>query len=128
MEKKLLFSLSKDNGDFIVTPFKGSGKGGQKRNKTSSACRISHPASGAVAECQDERYFHVNQQRAFERLLKREEFKAWLRLETARKTGQLMGLEEKVEREMKNVRVDVKDEHGIWVDEKDAHIALAEKH
>jgi protein subunit release factor B len=117
MKKELLFSLSKEKGDFIVTPFKGSGKGGQKRNKTSSACRISHPASGAVAECQDERYFHVNRQRAFERLLEKKEFKNWLKLETAKKTGQLIGLEEKVEREMKNVRVDVKDDNGKWVDE-----------
>jgi protein subunit release factor B len=118
MGKELLFSLSKDSGDFIVTPFKGSGKGGQKRNKTSSACRISHPASGAVAECQEERYFHVNRQRAFERLLERKEFKAWLKLETARRTGQLVEIEEKVEREMRNVRVDVKDGQGRWVDER----------
>jgi protein subunit release factor B len=118
MEKELLFSLSKDNGDFIVTPFKGSGKGGQKRNKTSSACRIAHPASGAVAECQEERYFHVNRQRAFERLLERKEFKAWLKLETAKRMGQLADIDEKVEREMRNVRVDLKDETGRWVDEK----------
>ncbi len=46
--KELLFSLSKAKGDFIVQPFKGSGKGGQKRNKTMSACRIIHPESGAL--------------------------------------------------------------------------------
>ena len=51
--RELIMSLSKDKGDFVVTPFKGSGKGGQKRNKTMSACRITHPASGAVSECQE---------------------------------------------------------------------------
>lgn len=56
MEKKkktLLFSLSKDKGDFIVENIRCQGHGGQKVNKTSSGARITHPASGAVAECQE---------------------------------------------------------------------------
>jgi protein subunit release factor B len=68
-EKELLFSLSKSKGDFIVQPFIGSGKGGQNRNKVMTACRIIHPESGAISECQEERSFEQNKKKAFERLM-----------------------------------------------------------
>jgi peptide chain release factor 1 len=112
-EKPLLFSLSKAKGDFVVTPFKGSGKGGQKRNKTMSCCRISHPASGAVAECQDERSFEQNKKRAFRRLLEKPEFVRWHKIETSRRLGLLANVDEEVEREMNNIRVEVMQD-GKW--------------
>lgn len=116
-DKTLLFSLSKDQKDFIVQPFKGSGKGGQKRNKTMSACRIIHPASGTVSECQEERSFEQNKQKAFERLMEKSEFKNWLEIEKARATGMLYNVERNVEEQMRdsNIRVEVKDENGNWV-------------
>ena len=112
--RTLLFSLSKDKKDFIVQPFKGSGKGGQKRNKTMSACRIIHPASGAVSECQEERSFEQNKQRAFDRLLNKKKFLAWLELEKCRATGMLSNVEKRVEEEMRdsNLLIEVKDENG----------------
>lgn len=70
MEKELLMSLSKENGDFIVEPYKGSGKGGQHRNKTMSGCRIKHPDSGSVAECCSERSFYQNRSKAFKKTYK----------------------------------------------------------
>jgi len=45
-KKELLFSLTKK--DFKVETFRGSGAGGQHRNKTDSAVRIKHPASGRL--------------------------------------------------------------------------------
>lgn len=71
--KELLFSLNKK--DFIVEYYKASGKGGQKRNKCETAVRIKHPASGAVAQCADERSQFQNKKRAFERLVETKEFK-----------------------------------------------------
>lgn len=116
MTKKLLFSLSKSKGDFIVQPFKGSGKGGQKRNKTMSCCRITHPASGAISECQEERSFEQNKKKAFRRLLEKEEFKKWHKLECAKQLGQIGIIEDEVSREMKNIKVEVfKD--GKWTEE-----------
>lgn len=112
--RKLLFSLSKAKGDFVVTPYKGSGKGGQKRNKTMSCCRISHPASGAVAECCDERSFEANKKKAFKRLLEKPDFVSWHKIATAKHMGRIAGVEEWVEKEMKKVKVEViKD--GNWV-------------
>lgn len=113
--KELLFSLSKDKGDFVVQPFKGSGNGGQKRNKTMSACRISHPASGAVSECQEERSYEQNKKKAFRRLLEKSAFTAWHRLECGRRMGTIANIEDQVEAEMKHVLVEtVRD--GKWVE------------
>ena len=118
MGKELLFTLSKDNGDFIVQPFKGSGKGGQKRNKTMSACRIIHPASGAVSECQEERSFEQNRKKAFERLVEKPLFKTWHRFEVARQMGYMDEIEAKVEEDMKNIRVEIR-HNERWIDEAD---------
>jgi len=116
-DRKLLFSLSKSQGDFVVTPYRGSGKGGQKRNKTFSGCRVTHSATGLFVECEEERSFETNKRRAFERLVNKPEFKTWLMVETAKFQGRFKDLDAKVAREMCNIRVDVKDEKGRWVPE-----------
>jgi len=112
-ERKLLFSLTKK--DFVVETFRGSGAGGQHRNKADSAVRIKHPASGAVAECQEERSQHQNKKKAFERLIASETFRRCHRL----KCSELMAgetTEEKVRRMMapRFVRIEGKDENGRW--------------
>lgn len=66
MARQLLFRLTKK--DFIVEPFRGEGKGGQKCNKTLSCCRIRHPASGAEGIGTEQRSFPQNKRKAFERL------------------------------------------------------------
>lgn len=98
---ELLFSLSKKRGDFVVQPFKGSGKGGQKRNKTMSACRIIHPESGAVAECQEERSYHQNLKKAFRRLLEKPEFVHWHKAKCAEVMGIKATTKEEVDRMMR---------------------------
>lgn len=102
MAKELLFSLSKDNGDFVVEPYKGSGNGGQHRNKTMSGCRIKHPASGVVVEDCSERSFFQNRKRAFVKLTGHPEFQKWLRLESARRLGTVADAEAYAEAEIHN--------------------------
>ncbi len=52
----------------VVDSFKSGGPGGQHANKTASAVRITHPATGVVAQCQDHRDRSRNQQDALHRL------------------------------------------------------------
>ncbi len=51
-----------------VDRFRASGPGGQKRNKTSSAVRLRHAASGLSAVATESRSQHENRERALRRL------------------------------------------------------------
>lgn len=114
MAKELLFSLTAK--DFVFTYSRGTGAGGQKRNKTESHVRVFHPASGASAECDETRSQHDNKAIAFRKLAESATFKKWHHLEVARRTGALAEMEERVNREMRvNTKVEAKDENGRWV-------------
>lgn len=82
---RLLFSLTKK--DFELQTFRCSGKGGQNVNKVETGVRIIHPASGARAECCEQRYQHQNKVLAFKKLLETPVFKAWHKIECAKHLG-----------------------------------------
>jgi len=115
-ERILLFSVIASDCRFDY--YRGSGKGGQKRNKTSNAVRCTHLASGAVGQSEDTRSQLKNKQIAFRRMSDTDTFKKWHRLETARRTGRIHDVEEAVGREMRphNLKVEVKRD-GKWCDE-----------
>jgi protein subunit release factor B len=121
--RELLFSVTKD--DFELQTFRAGGKGGQGQNKRSTGVRLIHKESGARGEARDERSFDQNRKNAFLRLVESKEFKAWHKLETARRLwqhGELKRqgsmLDQYMETAMnpKNIRVEVKDEQGRWVE------------
>lgn len=116
MGRELLFSVTRK--DLVITPYKGSGAGGQNRNKRETACRIHHPDSGVTTQAEEHRTFEQNRKAAFLRLTNHPKFKIWL----AQMQQIAMGypsIEETVAEQMKekNLRVEVKDENGRWVAE-----------
>lgn len=121
-ERELILSLRKN--DFIVTPFKSSGPGGQHRNKTATAIRIVHPASGARAEATEHKSQAQNKRAAWERLQETSLFKLWLRksiaeasLSADQRKAREKSIAQAVERQMTPDKIiaEVQDETGKWV-------------
>jgi protein subunit release factor B len=111
MSRELVFSVTAADCDWSYT--RGTGKGGQKKNKTNSAVHCTHRASGAHGYAEDTREQHKNRSIAFERMCKTKEFETWRHTEFLRRTGAEAAIQEKVERGMKQVRVEIKEE-GLW--------------
>jgi len=111
MRKKIL-TLSRK--DFRVDTFRGSGPGGQHRNKTDSAVRITHTESGAVSESKTEKSQHQNRKKAFHKLPNNPKFKLWL----SRKIHEISTgktIEERVEESFhhENLKIESKKD-GKW--------------
>lgn len=77
-KKRKWFSITAK--DCKWTYYKGSGKGGQKKNKTENAARCFHEPSGAVGKAEDTRYKKENKKIAFERMARSKEFQEWIKL------------------------------------------------
>lgn len=111
--RQKLFSVTLK--DCRVDTFCTGGHGGQNQNAKKMGVRITHPPSGAVGECREERYQHTNKVRAFTRMAKTREFLAWARLVAAElRSGK--SVDQIVDEAMdpKHIRVEVKDEAGRW--------------
>ena len=113
MSKELLFSVTKK--DFDVTWFSGTGSGGQYRNKHQNCCRIIHKESGAIGTGQSQRDRLSNQKEAFNNIVSSVKFQNWLKIQTSKALGEYADIENKVEKEMGNIKVEVI-ENGKWVD------------
>ena len=116
MTKQLLFSVTAK--DCRMDVFRAGGKGGQHQNKTSSAVRFTHIASGAVGESREERSQLQNKQLAWKRMAQSKEFQLWNKKETARRLGLESAIEKSVESQMQEryIRTEVHDEDGRWVE------------
>ena len=114
MTKQLLFSVTA--ADCLWNYERGTGAGGQKRNKTESKVRCTHFASGAVGVSDETRSQHQNKRLAFVAMLATPAFKAWHQREVSRRLGDELAVERAVELAMhpKNLRLEVKDD-GKWV-------------
>ena len=110
--KELLFSVTKN--DLEVDWFSGTGCGGQYRNKHQNCCRIRHKDSGAIATGQSQRDRVSNLKEAMENLTKSPKFKAWVKVRVGEVTGEKADIEAKVDRAMRHLKFEVKDELGNW--------------
>lgn len=113
--KQLLFSVTAS--DCVWSYTKGTGAGGQKRNKTSSAVHCTHKASGAAGYSEASRSQHENKRDAFLKMIETDKFKKWHKIECMRRNGVLEDIERKVEELMRphNLKVEMKQE-GKWVE------------
>ena len=110
--KELLFSVTKN--DLEIDWFSGTGCGGQYRNKHQNCCRIRHKDSGAIATGQSQRDRVSNLKEAMENLIKSPKFKAWVKVRVGEVTGEKADIEAKVDRGMRHLKFEVKDEAGNW--------------
>jgi protein subunit release factor B len=116
MENKNKPVLSLTAKDFRWTYYRGSGKGGQKRNKTDNCCQCFHEPSGVMAYAEDGRSKEHNRKEAFRKVTENTKFQKWLKIETMRKMGDLKRIEDYVDNELKrNTRTEIKNEEGRWV-------------
>lgn len=114
--KEKLFSVTAEDCDW--KPLKGSGAGGQKRNKTESGMRCTHILSGATAECEEHREQSKNKRESFRKMSETLEFKKWLDLEIKRRSGELAVIKSEVEQSLRHTKTEIK-EDGKWVNAKD---------
>lgn len=115
--KKSDLILSFNKKDFRFDCFRGSGKGGQKRNKTSSYVRCTHEPSRVSAVGQEGRSQYKNKQIAFRKVAESKQFKNWLKIflsKTNYKTVKSV-VDEQMDR--KNIIIEVFDSSkGKWVE------------
>lgn len=109
MTRERILSVTLDDCD--VQTFRAGGPGGQKQNKTSSAVRIIHRASGARGESREERSQLQNKRIAWKRMVSTKEFQTWLRLQL----GGEARIKSQVERELWPDRLKIETfEDGEW--------------
>lgn len=108
-----MFSVGASDCDWSYT--KGTGAGGQKKNKTSSAVHCMHRASGAHGYSEASRSQADNRKDAFQKMVQTDKFQNWLKIETMKRTGELQEIERQVEKELTKVKVEVYTD-GKWRD------------
>ena len=111
MKRELLFSVTSKDCEWSYT--RGTGNGGQKKNKTSSAVHCHHRPSGAHAYSEASRSQHDNKRDAFVKMTETKEFKTWHKLEINRRLGVEAEIERKVEQAMRQLKYEVKVD-GRW--------------
>ena len=118
--REILFSVREGDFEFICSV--GSGKGGQKRNKTSTKVMCKHRASGAYAYSDKTRSQHQNKRDAFSKCVSTPEFQLWMKLEISKKAGELQKIQDEIDRSLNNDNetiVETVNENGEWENERE---------
>lgn len=98
------------------TFYRASGAGGQNRNKNDTAARVKHLPSGAMAQASEHKSQPQNKKAAWVRLGKNPTFRAWLKRESARASGELDRIEREVSEAMRphNLKTERRNDEGAW--------------
>lgn len=112
-ERKPLVSVRKK--DLRIDYYKGTGCGGQKKNKTSNCCRITHIESGAVGKSEAGRSQSHNRTIAFVKMSETSVFKIWMNRKAVEAMNKEDNLSDVVEDSMKeaNLRIELR-ENRVW--------------
>lgn len=112
-EKRPLFSITAKDCEWSYT--RGSGNGGQKKNKTSSAVHCMHRPSGAHGYSEASRSQADNKQDAFQKMADSEKFKKWLHIEFMKRSGEMDEIDRYVENELTKIKTEIKID-GKWAE------------
>lgn len=112
-DKQLLFSVTANDCDWSYT--RGTGNGGQKKNKTSSAVHCSHRPSGAHGYSEASRSQLDNRRDAFRKMTESTEFQRWLKIETMRRNGEMAEIERRVEEDLRKLKTEIRVD-GRWTE------------
>lgn len=112
-ERQLLFSVTANDCDWSYT--RGTGNGGQKKNKTSSAVHCSHRPSGAHGYSEASRSQLDNRRDAFRKMTESNDFQRWLKIETMRRSGEMAEIERRVAEDLRKVKTEIRID-GRWTE------------
>jgi hypothetical protein len=116
-KRELLFSVTASDCEWSYT--RGTGNGGQKKNKTSSAVHCMHRPSGAHGYSEASRSQLDNKRNAFVKMANSAQFQQWNKMEALRRMGVLDEIDRKVERELLlNTRIEIRID-GRWTEVKE---------
>ncbi len=111
--KRPLFSVTAKDCEWSYT--RGSGNGGQKKNKTSSAVHCMHRPSGAHGYSEASRSQADNKRDAFEKMYASKEFQKWVQIEFMKRSGEMDEIDRRVEQELTKVKTEIKID-GKWTE------------
>ena len=97
-ERELLFSVTAKDCEWQFC--RGSGKGGQNRNKRDTAVTCIHKSSGAIGKSCDERGQLQNRRLAFQRMAESKKFQLWARVQAYKQITDTRAIEQKIDKEL----------------------------
>jgi peptide chain release factor 1 len=116
--RKPLFSVTASDCEWSYT--RGTGKGGQKKNKTNSAVHCMHRPSGAHGYSEASRSQAENRRDAFVKMAESKQFREWNRLELMRRLGMIDAIDRQIEYELAhNIKLEIKID-GRWTEVKES--------
>lgn len=115
-ERVLVCRVTRDDCEWTYA--RGSGPGGQHRNKTATVVTVKHPSSGAIGHAGDSRSQWQNRQAAWRRMAESPEFQRWLRIQAGHSAVTEAQLQREVQAMLapEHIKVEVR-KNGRWVEE-----------